>query len=287
MSRARRALNASSALPPLIAAVSSGLSGGEALAYERTMTCSREPDALFLCEPDQAPAPLCWEDRDLGYALHVAGSADVPRERNGALARGLEDAVERSFLSWSAPECAHIVMSYLGTTSVDAIGYLGQDSTENVNLIVWRERWPYELAPEAYALTSVTFNARNGVIRDADIELNGEHFTWSVGGEPRINEVDVRNTVTHEVGHFIGLNHSSVSTSTMFASAPLGETSKRSLGEDDLEAVCAIYSPREPEGGCGACATMSPSASDTSWTLLGALALVLGARHRGSMRSIL
>jgi MYXO-CTERM domain-containing protein len=58
----------------------------------------------------------------------------------------------------------------------------------------------------------------------------------------------VRNTVTHEVGHFLGLDHTPIEAATMFATAPRGETAKRDLHQDDIDGLCAIY-PQGQQGG--------------------------------------
>ena len=89
--------------------------------------------------------------------------------------------------------------------------------------------------------------------------------------------MDLQNTVTHETGHFIGLAHpceitqaaatasgvpvcsgGAMASTTMYPSAPLCETAKRTLDGDDVEGVCAIYgtissaSSKRSSGGCGA-----------------------------------
>ena len=116
------------------------------------------------------------------------------------------------------------------------------------------------------ALTTTTYNFETGEIFDADIELNEAEFPfttadpWPDGGnicgEPGVDPndcvgTDLRNTVTHESGHMLGLGHSADPTATMFASANTGETSKRSLAQDDINGICAIYPPNQPPVTCG------------------------------------
>jgi MYXO-CTERM domain-containing protein len=87
-------------------------------------------------------------------------------------------------------------------------------------------------------------------------------------GEPDCRFMDLRNTLTHEVGHLVGLAHvpDSQPAATMFARTTPGEIEKRSLSEDDIAGVCAIY-PDEGDGGCGC----------GSGGAAGALALLLAA----------
>ena len=80
--------------------------------------------------------------------------------------------------------------------------------------------------------------------------------------------IDVQNTMTHELGHSIGLAHSPDSRSTMYAGAQRGEISKRVLDDGSKEFVCTVYPkgqasrdcngavqtprPKGPASGCGA-----------------------------------
>ena len=124
--------------------------------------------------------------------------------------------------------------------------------------------------PSALAITSVWARESTGEIVDADIEVNAVNFVWadlvsmpSLGG----GRQDLQNALTHEMGHFIGLDHTcwsdprvaqptdyqgqpvpecatasdEVKATTMFASADAGDTSKRTLAPDDQLAVCDIY----------------------------------------------
>ena len=160
------------------------------------------------------------------------------------------------------------------------------------------------------ATTTTTSNRFTGQINDTDIELNdsvdsaGNKFIFTaVDGSPCSNpnqtscvRFDVQNTITHEAGHTMGLDHAMDPNATMYATAPDGETSKRVLGADDIQAICDIY-PRGREtvtgnldpitlrpvgasnGGCGCSQTQTgPSAA------LGALVLLLQNRRRSRRR---
>ena len=274
-----RAACGSCVIVPLLTAVL--FMPANALAYEQTMTCSRDADALFPCGDNETPLPVCWSERTITYHLNANGSDDL-RTQDGALPFEFEDAIQSSFSAWAAPDCAHITLEYGGRTEDDRVGYFRDG--EDTNLIIWQEDWPYA-DTSAYALTSVTFNASTGTISDVDIELNGEHFTWSLKELPRVNEVDLQNTLTHEVGHFIGFDHSPLPSATMYASAPQGETSKRTLSQDDIDAVCEVYTPVEDDGGgCGRCTTSStPERRSTpALALLGLLSFALFRRRRAS-----
>jgi MYXO-CTERM domain-containing protein len=148
------------------------------------------------------------------------------------------------------------------------------------------------------ALTTITYRVSTGAILDADVEVNagdggdddeGFLVTCLDPPAPVCSEerrtgcigMDLRNTVTHEVGHFLGLSHSNLRASTMFAKAAQGETRKRVLSADAVEGMCDIYPLGGPVKTCGSaaegCSTVG--AKDT-WLGLAALALLLRRRPR-------
>lgn len=154
------------------------------------------------------------------------------------------------------------------------------------------------------ALTTVIHDADTGRIFDADIEVVAwdgqgaptafgaarDHGWWFTCADPTGLPVcteygeagcfymDLRNTLTHEAGHFLGLAHPCSGTAcaahpelqplTMFPSTSPGEVQKRTLDPDDVAGVCAIY----PAGG-GGCGCGSGGAPATAALLLAALAL--------------
>ncbi len=86
----------------------------------------------------------------------------------------------------------------------------------------------------------------SGYNDDADSNSNG----IPDGCELEEN-IDLRNVITHEAGHFFGLGHTqNDTTATMFAVAPPGEIDKRTLSTDDIEGMCAIYPPTSAGGNC-------------------------------------
>jgi uncharacterized protein (TIGR03382 family) len=116
------------------------------------------------------------------------------------------------------------------------------------------------------ALTTTTLSLSSAVILDADIEFNaapglggatGWFFTVVDSppcppGQPAANCVhtDVRNALTHEIGHAIGLDHADDPASTMYYSAPSGELIKRVIDRGTSAGFCDIYPKELPANGC-------------------------------------
>lgn len=110
------------------------------------------------------------------------------------------------------------------------------------NLIVWREAaWPEEVSGAVLALTTTVHRRSTGQILDADIDLNGVGHTWTTTDDPLDAQRDVENTLTHELGHLLGLAHTDDVEATMYAQTDIGELDKRTLTEDDAAGLCFIY----------------------------------------------
>jgi hypothetical protein len=178
--------------------------------------------------------------------------------------------------------------------------------------------------PVALALTTVSARMSSGQIIDADIEVNGFHFMWGdlvanpsgVGTQVH----DLRNAMTHEMGHLIGLDHTcflpgsapprpnddtgqpipdcnvasqDIIETTMFPSADSGHVDKRSLAPDDQRAVCEIYPAADDphvckpvvandDGGCD-CGAAGRSTTATPGAVTVAVAFFIRRRRpRGS-----
>jgi hypothetical protein len=168
------------------------------------------------------------------------------------------------------------------------------------NSIVFRtERWSkggvpgHDYAFDALAVTTVTARS-DGHIVDADMEINGVTKNWMDldpgvtvpfdQGETRL-VFDLQNALTHEFGHFIGLDHTcftpsptnqaigtdgkprptddqgrlvpdcdsapaDVQRTVMYNVTPAQEISKRYLSPDDINAVCTIYGPSVEHDAC-------------------------------------
>jgi hypothetical protein len=129
-------------------------------------------------------------------------------------------------------------------------------------------------APNAFAVTTIYKSKTTGEIVDADMEINAVRFLWAdLVTHPDLGPLgaaDFQNTLTHELGHVIGLAHpcysqndgptrltdnngnpeldckdpavpASVSESTMFPAVATSDTLRRTLAADDQQAVCDIY----------------------------------------------
>ena len=79
-----------------------------------------------------------------------------------------------------------------------------------------------------------------GQILDADILFNPA-VTFTMDGSAGS---DLQTDLTHEIGHFLGLDHSAVVKATMFPYAPPME---RTLSSDDVAAISTLYPKASPD----------------------------------------
>jgi hypothetical protein len=93
-----------------------------------------------------------------------------------------------------------------------------------------------------YALATVWSNIYTNQIVQATIEIS-TRFQWSTTAQPYM--ADIQNILTHEFGHWLHLadiyDPSTCAEVTMWGTAPLGETKKRTLEQSDIDGLIAIY----------------------------------------------
>jgi hypothetical protein len=95
----------------------------------------------------------------------------------------------------------------------------------------------------AATLTGYYSNIGGGQYRiyDADVYTNTAQPLYSSGEAGCSGEYDVNGIMVHEVGHVIGLGHSSVSGATMYPSVSACNTANRTLETDDINGRKALY----------------------------------------------
>lgn len=213
---------------------------------------------------DVQTAPcLAWMDRNLQWAVDPALSAKTPGDKGRA-------AVSAAFASWQAVAASCSDVQYTEITS----------GTPQL-FVIWRERtcdaaapandpcftdgscadtyncWPGDSA--TLAVTHIAYSRSTGALKSAEVQLDAASFVFTnVDAPPCPTDkpasdcvaTDIQNTLTHELGHAIGLDHTTAKGSTMSPTAPIGETSKRTIDMGTAQGFCTIYPRGAPTPSC-------------------------------------
>lgn len=260
--------------------------------------------------PTRAGNSLYWESGCAFVTADSAGTTAVAGDQEFAV-------IDASIETWndSTASCA---APHLINEGKRAVEVNGRDMT---NVIKFRDTsWSHQAG--SAGITIVTYvndgGDRDGAIVDADIELNGVNFAIAIAGQTlsRNRDIaDLQNTLTHELGHLQGLEHTcladgdpprvdnrglsvpaclpatdpEIAETTMYPFQTSGETKKSSLAADDIAAICAIF-PKAKPGSCepvgtgGGCCSASdgPGGPIVLAGLVGAFMLVRRRKNRHS-----
>lgn len=204
--------------------------------------------------------PLAWERSCISYALDEAGSSDLELGT-------VRTEAERSFSTWTTATCPGGGTPPLEVRQLAPTADCDRDEfnpeSGNVNVIAFVDDWEergLEGADRIFALTTVWHDRDTGEVLDVDMLVNEEQGPYAIcpsqGCDGR--DVDLRNVLTHEIGHFFGMAHTDVELSslpqeewpTMAATSPRGATFMQTLEDDDVDGFCSIYPPGSMSGPC-------------------------------------
>jgi hypothetical protein len=261
------------------------------------------PAGFVRTGPTNAGTYLYWESGCVFITVDSDGTKEIAGENEFPV-------ISEAIATWnnSTASCSYIQLMEDPRKPVET----GRD---RVNIIKFRDAsWcrpatdddPARCHPDSAAgITTATYvddagSSRDGAIVDSDVELNGVNFSIGVNGqtlgtEPCLSEL--KNTLTHELGHLLGLEHTclaagdppridgngnavptcsqamsnmAITGATMFNYQACGEVTKETLEQDDINAICAIYPTAKDPGTCepvgdggGCCETGSRSAGSS------------------------
>jgi hypothetical protein len=199
---------------------------------------------------EDALPSLKWK----GGPIRIAVSTSLLRESSNIKRESdVIGAIRRSIETWAGAANIEFQLTSSDKQSASPAGIAGDgislitiaQTSENVLL--------FARDPENAAATTRVFYGRRGAISEADIVLN-PYQQFSTDGT--MGTFDLESTLTHEIGHLLGLPHSSVLGSTMNANYGrngvfgLQNFSSRTLSADDVAAARAIYGMRGASEEC-------------------------------------
>lgn len=275
------------------------------------------PAAAYVRARSDGYAPLYWRD-----PRQVLELARPPAQTNITPAQ-FQSAAQAALGAWSegAISCTSVNLTAAPEMSDDQVAAMDGRNRIAMRVGAWcRDPEAMTDCHNADAIATTTRFSRDkpgepddGRIIEADIEVNAVDFAWTIipeGETPGhfVGVFDLQSALTHEAGHFIGLDHSctlertsliddagrpvpacgaipddqlsEVLDSTMYPSTLDGVVGWRSLTDDDRRGPCEMYPraavPVDEWVGMGGCATAGtpPARGDMS---PGELMLVLAA----------
>ena len=150
----------------------------------------------------------------------------------------LDTIVQNSFEAWTTTtdlNNSKVSLHYDGTTGINRATYDGQ------NIIAWGRT-----SGSALGVTYIWY--QNGVAYELDTIMNNK-FSWNWGGGTSAlcaytNVYDAQNILTHELGHWFGLDDHYTSdyvNNTMYGYGSKAEIKKDTPEQGDIAGVNALY----------------------------------------------
>lgn len=196
------------------------------------------------------PQGLRWRDRLMRVAISSSVVSPNPNIKSDSDVIG---AIRRSIATWESAADIKIELDFTERATVSPAGIVG-DGVSLITIAATPENaLLFAKDPMAEsAKTRVFYNARNH-ITEADVVLN-PYQQFSTDGT--FGTFDLESTLTHELGHVLGLKHSSVLGATMSGTLPKNgafgtpEFSGRTLSDSDLAAIREVYGVSEDDTVC-------------------------------------
>jgi hypothetical protein len=193
-----------------------------------------------------AGAQIKWPGRDIKVALSASLNSPPANIKAGSDVLG---ATRRALARWADAANIHFI-----ETSSDALSISARGQGDGISLITVAdtpENRSVFNTSDRTGRTRVFYDPAAGTIMEADVVINPA-AQFSTDGTP--GTYDLEATLTHEIGHLLGLEHSSEvgaamqprqGTNGLYEQAAV---SSRTLSDDDRAGVHALYGAHENYG---------------------------------------
>jgi hypothetical protein len=209
-------------------------------------------------EPQPVENPgisLHWNRLSIRVGLSSSLVGQNPNIKTGT---NVGEVVRRSLSIWENVSAVKLVPYASDKQSVSPAGISG-DGTSLITIAQTPENLAFfQNDTQSSPARTRVFYDRRGEITEADIVLN-PFVQFSDDGT--LGTFDLESTITHEIGHLLGLTHSFSLGSAMYGNYGrnglfgLQARSARTLSPEDVAAVRALYGDGTGDEGC--CGTVS------------------------------
>ena len=182
-------------------------------------------------------ANVKWASMPVTWRMNTTAGSNITGSRT------ISAVADTSFASWTGITTATITVArganITDNTEQDKYGY---DQINLVKTNQMQSQYDATGAGSALAITGITTSLTTGDILDADIIFNPSiTFSTDASLSSSSTSYDFESVLTHEVGHFFGLDHSAILSATMFPRVRAGNSAPRVLSDDDKAGVSALY----------------------------------------------
>lgn len=193
-----------------------------------------EARPVTVCDPTEPVvsavyATTGWE---IGATQYRVNYGTIPSSVSNARA-----AINASFATWQTASGVNLTEGPTTTAT--------RAARDSQNVVVWGN-----VPSGAIAVTYTWYNPSTREVVEVDTVM-GRKLPWAytASGTPDascgpLNAYDVRDILTHEIGHWMGLSDLYTSAEhdlTMFGYGSMGELKKDTLGTGDLNGIQALY----------------------------------------------
>lgn len=210
-------------------------------AYTLRTNCNTESLWVEECNNSSYQPTLIRLKRHCGL-IHINFSSIPPNLTNAEVQQAFQSAAEK----WRRATGGYIEFVLVGDTNDTRLGFV-PSWDNNPNIVYFDDNWQYSPTTVARATTSISSTRLIGVKHDMRFNSKYYSFTSSLSVDNN-GLMDLETIMLHEMGHWIGLQHSSDTTAVMYEGVYGGEV-RRELTSDDIAGFNAMYSghPRNNE----------------------------------------